>query len=913
MKDVRLIRSKLQAPTYTGPLVARPQLIQRLDALCSRKLALVHAPAGYGKTTLVVQWRERLETQDNSVAWLSLDADDNEVLRFLTYLLEALQNIESALAVDLVSVLETQSANAVEFVLSDLINGIDACGRQLFFVLEDWHLIDSAEVHAAMNFLLTHAPANLHWMITSRKQPDLPLARLRVEDQLVEIEAADLRFDANESREFLQRLDNLRLPAESLDLLWRRTDGWAAALQLASLSLQSADDPKAWIRGFSGYHRSIDDYLAENVLDTLPAPTLDFLLRTSILGRFNGQLCEAVSGHANSQAMLEALERQDLFIRALDPQRAWFRYHHLFAAHLQRRLQRDLPNLEPALHRAASDWYEANGHPGEAVSHALAAGDTERAIELVDIHAMGLVEHSRMASLLALVKKLPGRELADKPQLQMAIAWAHCLTHYPGPAQANLDILQHALSSKHQANHAQLESEARVLQACIDIYADRIDRVEEMVAPVLSHPEAHRAWVVAVAANLRSYGYIHRFKFDAARETQVWAQVYHLRTDGPFSGIYGRFFSGLADACQGNLRAAARQFRETLNHAHDTIGSHSHAARLASALWGQINYEYNDLSHAEQLLEESRALGAEGGVADFSMNTYVPLARLRALQGDVAGAHALLDEGAATAEQLNLARLAAAIDAERVRRYLTDGDLLHAQRLVRASAPLPRDANGIDVQVYEFRELACARVLHAQGAVDEEVKILERLFKSACRHGRRLSEITLRVRLAMAWHDLGRTYDAQGCLFEALVLGASQGMVRSFLDEGPAVTTLLERMRDDARHGESHILLTESVANHINRLIALGKHEQCGDSALTAAANMNSEGASLGLMVEPLKHRELEIVHLLGKGCSNKEIARNLNVSVDTVKWYLKSTYSKLDVCRRSQAVAEAKRQGLIN
>lgn len=913
LNDARLIRTKLQPPTTSAQLVARPHLLARLALLDQRKLALVHAPAGFGKTTLITQWRQARAEFASSIAWLSLDADDNENIRFLTYLFEALRQVEPTLAVDLVAVLESQGANALKFMLGDFVNSVAECERELFLVLEDWHLIESEDVHAAMGLILTHAPANLHVLISSRTRPQLSLARLRVNEQMVEINADDLRFTQHESHEFLKRIDSLKLSGKSLDLLTRTADGWVAALQLAALSLKTAPDPEQALRNLSGHHRAIGDYMTENVLANLAPDKLDFLLKTSILERMNGPLCQAVSGHADSQAILESLEREDMFIRPLDSQATWFRYHHLFATHLQRRLQRDYADLLPQMHRCASDWFADNGHADEAVRHALAGGATERAIELVDRYAMALVEDSRMASLLSLIKRLPEPALIDRPQLQMAIGWAHCLTHHPESAQASLDVLQAQLAGKKQPQHAELLAEARVLQACIDIYADRIERVETLIAPVLAQPQQHSAWVVAVAANLRSYGYIHSFRFDAARDTQAWARLYHARTQGPFSEIYGRFFIGLADAYQGNLRAAAAQFKQTLEQAHESLGNHSHAARLACSLWGQINYEYNDLPHAEQLLEESRALGAESGVADFSMNTYVPLARLRALQGDVAGAHTLLDEGAATASQLGLQRLAAAIDGERVRRYLADGDVLLAQRQLHAQSLLPRDADGITVQVHEFLELARARVKHAQGDLQAAVKILERLLKSARGHGRRLSEVTLGVRLAMTKDALGQAYDAEVCLFNALMLGAPQGMVRSFLDEGPAVTAMLERMRESARQGNFHLMLPESVAVHINKLIVLGKQERAeSGSAAVESANV-VESVGLALMVEPLKARELGIVVLLGKGCSNKEIGHNLNVSVDTVKWYLKSIYSKLAVHRRSQAVAEARRLGVIS
>lgn len=924
----RLVATKFQPPTYANDLVQRQHLMERLDAGRSRKLVLIQAPAGYGKTTLAVQWRDTLRQAGLAVAWLSLDEGDNDLVRFLSYVVEGLGNEEPSLAMDLISVLETHSEEATRFVLGDLINGVAALDHDVFLMFDDWHLVREPKIQEAMQFLLAHASSNLHVLVTSRTEPPCNFARLRVEDQIVEVAASDLRFDIDESRMFLEDINELTLPGNDLDRLWRATDGWIAALQLASLSLKSSRDPSGAIDSLSAQPRSIGAYLAENVLNNLPDETLEFLVKTSILDRLSGPLCAAVTGSGDSQRILEQLERQDLFIRPLEEERRWFRYHHLFAAYLRRRLTRDHEDEVETLHLRACEWFAAQGYTSEAVTHALAANALQRAVDLVERDAMWLVEHSRMATLLGLVRRLPGAELERRPWLQMAVAWAHCLSHHPEAAQQTLDSMRTTIEestgcSDHEKE--ELEAEAHVVQGAIHIYGDRIREAQSLVQPCLDNAERYRPWVVAVAANVQSYVAIHSFDFEYARKLQEWARCYHRRTQGPFSDIYGRCFTGMAEAYQGDLRKAAESFKQALALAYETAGSHSHAARLAAALWGQVNYEYHDLDHADQLLEESRVLGSEGGVADFSLATYIPLARLRALRGDIAGAHALLDEGMDTAQQLGLARLAAAVDGERIRLYLAAGEIRMAERLLVPDLSTPENATGIEIMVAEARQLAAARVFFAQGHLEQSAKLLDMLIARTRQQRRHLSEVGLRVLLALVTEEMGDSETADACLLTALEMGTAQGMVRTFLDEGGRIAVLLERLRERIRRDSLEQQPTQAIAHHLNRLIVLAREEGgCAPSAgagRAAATNGNGNGHGNGngykeisttLYVEPLKDREHQILSLLGNGCSNKEIARTLGVGVNTVKWYLKSIYAKLCVNRRTQAIVEARRLGII-
>ena len=377
--------------------------------------------------------------------------------------------------------------------------------------------------------------------------------------QLTEVDADTLRFDLDETRAFLVDLNGLPLDGDDVARLSEGTDGWVAALQLVSLSLRDCADPTRLIRGFSGRHHSVGEYLAENVLSAQPPEILEFLLATSVCDRLCGDLAGRLADRADGQAMLEELERRDLFLRPLDDEREWFRYHHLFAEYLRRRLERDHPDRVPRLHRRASNWFSEHDLVSEAVTHALAAGTVERATDLVERHAMALVEHSRMVSLLGLTARLPADAVDARPRLLTAVAWANSLLQRADAAQHALDHLRRAMPVG--GAHEEMHSEADVVQACIDVYGDRIDRAEALVRKSLARHRIYRPWIVAVAANIQTFCDIYSMRYRDALERQRWARPFHDRTIGPFSGVYGRCFAGIAAFAQLDLDAAEEHLR----------------------------------------------------------------------------------------------------------------------------------------------------------------------------------------------------------------------------------------------------------------------------------------------------------------------------------------------------------------
>lgn len=704
-------------------------------------------------------------------------------------------------------------------------------------------------------------------------------------------------------------LNALERDSEDVLRLWSSTDGWIAALQLATLSLRNTKDASALISGFSVRHHSIGDYLAENVLDGLPAELLDFLLATSICDRLCGGLAAAVSGQPRGQAVLEELERRDMFLVPLDDNREWFRYHHLFGGYLRQRLARDRADRIVDLHRTASAWLSEQGLLSEAVTHAVAAGDDGEAVDLVERHAMYLVEHSRMASLLGLVSKLPKDLVPGRPALQIAIAWANCLLQRAEDAQVALDRVRTALDGSPDAATAEILGEADVVQACTDVYRDRIDRAAALVAPCLVEKPACRPFLVAVSANICTFVDIHTFAYDKALSRQQWAHPFQAMAAGPFAGMYGRCFAGLAAFAQLDLGTAEQRYAEARDLAQSMAGEHSHAARLAGALVGRLHYERGEIDAAEKLLGECHELGAESGVPDFMIATYDTLARVRILRGDMDGAFALLSEGSQAAQRLSLPRLSAALDCARLGLHQAVGELDRAQDvLVRQDSAVASGQDGIAMAVRHYRLNMQAQVLSARGEHEAATALLARVARECHAVGARYGEIASTIALARAFAVAGDTRAAIETLVPALVAGAHSGLLRTVVDAGPELMNVVVGLREASRTGRRERDLAALPVDYLSTLLSTAH----ADAQHAAIPVIGRAGQRSPLPEEGLTGREMDILYLLERGLSNKQIARDLGVTVNTVKWYLKSIYVKLGVARRGESIAEARRRRLL-
>ena len=483
--------TKYRPPVPTRSLVARSRLTGVLRAGGRRRLILIHAPSGFGKSTLAAQWREELTSEGVAVAWLTIDDDDNNEVWFLAHLLEAVRRVRPALAESLGQVLEDHGDDASRYVLTSLIDEIHEKDDRIALVIDDWHRVSDAQASASLGFLLDNGCHHLQVIVTSWSRAGLPLSKLRIRDELIEIDSGALRFDADEAASLLNDVGGLELSHGDVEALTTSTDGWAAALQLAALSLRGGSDASSLAGRLSGASDVIHEFLAENVLDTLEPDLRGFLLATSITERTCGGLGSVLAGVSNGHAMLEEVERGGLFLQRVDDDPDWFRFHQMFTEFLRRRLERDGPDRVKQLHRSASEWFAENGYLNEAVDHALAAGDPARAVDLVEQDETNLLEQSKMTTLLGIVKKLPPQLVVSRARLQLIIAWAHILLQHSVPADAALNRFEAALGRANvsDAVQADLRAEADVLRAVAEIFADRVERVDDLLAETLSRPD----------------------------------------------------------------------------------------------------------------------------------------------------------------------------------------------------------------------------------------------------------------------------------------------------------------------------------------------------------------------------------------------------------------------------------------
>ncbi|AXY51090.1 protein kinase [Rhodococcus ruber] len=782
------------------PLVPRTHLIDRLRLARRRRLVAIHAPTGFGKSTLAAQWREVLTAEGVAVAWLAVDRDDNDVVWFLTHLIEAFRQVRPQFARQLRQVLEAHGDDAERYVLSTLIDEIHHEETPMALVIEDWHLVTAPGTVAALDFLLDRGCHHLQLVVTSRSRAGLPLSRMRVLDELVEIDSEALRFDAEEAEGFLRDVSGLDLGLEDIRGLTEVTDGWVAALQLVSLSLRDSEDPTDLIENLSGRHHAIGEFLADNVLDTLEPEVYEFLLATSVTDEITGSLATALTGDLHGQAMLEQIEARDLFLRRVDDEGSWFRYHRLFADFLRRRLERDHPERVEPLHRAAAQWFAHQHMLREAVDHALSADDQELAVDIIAADGMFLIEHSHMTTLLALVAKLPPRVVATHPRLQMTVAWANALLQRANQTRTALAAARGCFSCCNAAAEdiAVLQVEADVVEGVVAVSTDRIADVADKVAPCLDDPDAFRPWVVSVAANVATFVDIYRFDFEAARRRQRWAEPYHRASNGPFSRVYGQCLLGIAANEQLDVAAAEGHFRAGLRAARKVGGIHTHAARLAAAMLGELLYEQGRITEAEALLDESHELGTEGGVPDFMIARFVTAARLKSLRGDRVAAAALLDEGARAADDYRLPRLRARVVNERVRLGLP-GPQPAPRQMPDSDAPDPDGVAEITAQV---EDATAIRLLYGSGRPEDAAVACEwaRLWhRRVSGRGRRRAELQALRLLVACLHAAGRIEEAQHVLAPAVATCGRLGMLRYLVDGGAHVVPLLPLLRDRLR------------------------------------------------------------------------------------------------------------------
>ncbi|HEX8343705.1 MAG TPA: LuxR C-terminal-related transcriptional regulator [Actinoplanes sp.] len=896
----RILETKLHIPGRRRSLVARPRLSERLARGAESALTLVSAPAGFGKTTLLAQWLATAAADDRSTAWLSLDERDNDPAVFWPYLVAALRMATPGVGADALSLLQSPQS-PIEAVLSSLLNELDAVGGNVVLVLDDYHVIESREVHDAMAFLLEHLPAQLHLVIGSRADPAFPLARLRARGELVEIRAADLRFTSEEATAYLSEVMGLVLTADDVAALAGRTEGWIAALQLAALSMQGRDDVGGFIAGFAGDDRYIVDYLVEEVLQRQSEQVRSFLLRTSILSRLNGALCDAVTGQHGGRTMLEALDRANLFVVPLDDRRRWYRYHHLFAVVLRTRLLDEQPDHVPDLHRRASAWYEQNNEPPEAIGHAIAGGDFARAADLIELATPALRRSRQEATLRGWLEALPDELLRVRPVLNVGYAATLMITGEIEGVEARLRDAERFLAQS-QARSADMvvvdEAAFRGLPSAIALYRAGQARVRGDVAGTMTH--ARRALDLVgtddhlgrgAAAALLGLAYWTSGDLDAGHHWSAEG-IASLDMAGHVSDVIGCTMA-LADIriAQGRLREAMSAYERGMRRATESAGHVLRGAADMHVGMAEIRCERNDLDTATAHLLISDELGEHAGLPQNRYRRRVAMARIRQAHGDLSGALDLLDD----AQRLYVSDFfpeVRPIPALRARVWAAQGRWGEALGWARE-----QDLSTEDELSYlrEFAHITLARTLLARYTAErtdrcfsEATALLGRLLSAADQAGRTTNVIEILVLQALAHHTRDDPGAAVTVLRRALTLAEPEGYVRIFADEGPPMASLL---RATSKQG--------IASDHARRLLAAIDRTE------------DSTPVRQGL-VEPLSDRELEVLRLLGTDLGGPDIARHLVVSLNTVRTHTRNIYAKLGVNNRRAAVRRGEELQLL-
>jgi LuxR family maltose regulon positive regulatory protein len=897
--------------------VPRPLLLEKLNAgvgpspeAFARKLALVCAPAGSGKTTLVSAWLQDLQRrgQDRPATWLSLDTGDNDPFRLIAYLVAALQKVDGRIGTDVAELLAAAQLPPTETWVASLINEIAVTRASFVLVLDDYHAITELAIHEALEFLLEHQPPQMHLVIVTRQDPALPISRLRARGQVTEIRQDDLRFTREEAAAFLNGTMGLDLTASEIATLEERTEGWITGLQMAALALQPMESPPGmlpiqergdaraaeFIASFSGRHHYVLDYLTDEILQRQPEPVHRFLLQTSILDRMCGPLCDAVGGEdtgrsPDGQAMLEMLQKANLFVIPLDDERQWYRYHRLFADLLQARLQLSQAGQVPELHRRAASWYEENGLVSEAVRHILAAGDYALAAAVIERTILKIATWSRLevATLLNWLTALPDEVVHGRPWLLLFTSRVLFSTGRLRDTERVLDELERVLHSDPSLPDAEqvlkLVVADRASYAAVkgDVRQGR-EFAEHLANQVREDDDLGQLRALAIL------GMVYSRSGDVMKAQRTFGQAVDLAqaTHMPFAAV--PFVCNLADVqiIQGQLRQAL-QTCEWAMQLGQADGKHISPTGFVGLVRGKVLYEQNELPEAERALLDGLKLLSRGGIAEAYGNVRSVLAQVKQAQGDSEGASAAILRAVQLALGSSIPRLVNLTEAYRARIWLAQGKLDMADQWAHDYHQLAETE-----YVRDFEDLTLVRVLLAKRRSGEAAALLARLLppaEAAGRTGVVIEGLSLR---ALVLHAQGNTDGALDALASSLALAEPEGYVRVYVDSG-------EPMRDLLKHASSRGI----APSYATRLL-----EAFG----TPGPGWTEAGRSAQPLVEPLTDRELEVLQHLAGGLSNREIAQRLFISLPTVKSHARNIYGKLGVSGRKQAVARAKALGIL-
>lgn len=899
---VPILTTKLFSPPVRPNTVKRTQLVEVLNRGLNRKLTLIAAPAGFGKTTLISEW---IADCGYPVAWVSIDERDNDLTRFLTYVIVALQTIQPSIGKELEDVLQSSQLPFVNNILTTLINDIATTADSFLLVLDDYHLLDNQMIDEAIAFLTDYLPAQMHLVISTREDPQLSLSRLRARDQITELRASDLRFTIDEATEFLNGVMGLPLSREAILALEKRTEGWIAGLQLAALSITGQADIHKFITEFTGNNRYIVDYLVDEVLLHQPTDIRNFLLQTSVLERLSGPLCDAVTHQRFSGKVLEDLERGNLFVVPLDDKRLWYRYHHLFASVLYAHLKLEKPELVPELHQRASDWYMSNGYVADAVRHAFVAEDFQRAARIIELAWATMDRTRQFAIWIKWAQTLPEAYIRVRPVLSVGYAWALLENGELEMGEARLQDAEKLLDSSsvdliiHDENEFEFlpasiaNARAYLSQAYNDIPATI--QYSQQALDLLPTTDYLRRGVTGSLLGLALW---QCDDIERAYETFSAAMNSFEMAGNIMFSITGVYILSDMLLTLGQLRKAMDTYHQALQLAGEQGETPMQGTADLYLGLSELHFEQHNLDLAQQYLRKSEELSEATGFPRWQYRWSLVQARIKQAQGDFDGALDMLEE----AERLYIRGPVpdmSPITALKANVWIKQGEWSKAifwadeQNLsVDDELSYPRQ-----VEHLIFARLLIARYKQGEkSAIHEALTLLSRLLKAAEDGNRKGSVTEILIQQALAYEVQGDISQALAPLEHALTLAEPEGYVRVFLDEGKAMHQLL-----------SYASEREIATAYVNKLL----------SAYKAVELLPNDGIGTKTMmqplIEPLSERELEILHLIAEGLTNREISDRLFLALSTVKGHNRNIYGKLNVQRRTEAIAHARELGLLD
>jgi len=890
------LKTKLCVPPLRSRWMTRLRLVKRMDEGFNGKLTLISAPAGFGKTTLLVDWVHRHKIP---VAWFSVDKADNDPLHFLTYVILGLQGRETGTGKAALTMLQSPQPPSVESILINLINDVIRIPTDIALILDDYHLVAAQPIHDLMAFLLENLPEQMHMVIATRSDPPLPLlARLRSQNQLTELRAADLSFSADETANLINQSLDLQLSTRDIQLLETQTEGWVAGLQLAALSLQGRKDPSDFIKGFKGDNRYIADYLTEEVLNRQSEPLRNFMLQTSILGRLCGSLCDTVTGQEHGQQVLNTLEKANLFVIPLDDERCWYRYHHLFADLLEQRLRMKQGDLVTELHNRASQWFAENDFKKEAVDHALAAKDYNQAAQLIQEIAGVDWDRANESRLIRWFRKLPNEQIGANSKLCIFYAKELSQSGYLEDAEMRLQAAENLIesTSNSELRNEDLRGRIAVIRAYISSQTgdfSRIIRFSNQALKLL--PQGDLIWQ-SVAATTLGLAYGWSGVGDMVKAQQAFSEAMKISkaAGNMYHTILTNMCLGVVMLLRGQFKEAKDIFQQSISHANENGLSETEIAGSLYGNLGVIFCEWNDLNEGIRLINKGIELNKQGRDPLMLASCRINLFRALIYRMDLVGAFSVIEKLNESTREFRLPPwITNVIAANNVYSWLANGNLNAATQWAKEKGL------SVDNKLTNLREpehIALVFILIAQGQLDDADRLLQRLIENAKAGDRVYVVIEMRLMRALILKAQKNTSAALGELKLALSLAEPGGLIMIFVSKGKPVSELLEEIVA-VKKGDQDATKTEFSLSYAKKLL----------SAFKAAAPPKTE-----CLLDPISEREMEVLHLIAAGLSNREIADKLFISLNTVKTHTKNINSKLDVNSRIQAIARAKELGLL-